>query len=323
VSKSALKRQKLKAAAAKKEPTNILLATNSAVAAAVDNDDGWEVQASRKPRKTKAPAVEQTTMPEEENGPPKVDLQLEIPSKFYGTLIGSKGATLNLIQEGTGCRIDIPKKDEGEIVKITGSTEGIQRAKATIESLIKTGFSPITHPGMSKNEISVEEKLRPRLVGKKAQNLHALQDATNTVINLPQQGKGNKVSIIGTPQDIAQCKALIKQLLTDGYCPATHPGYMKVEMPFPRDRFGILIGPNGGTIKHITNSTGCQLNIPNATDLNQNLTLVGTAEGISQAQKHIKAVLEKEEAAKAAQRASLEEEEEYWKVDESALLDVW
>jgi rRNA processing protein Krr1/Pno1 len=253
---------------------------------------------------------------------PGESLKLSIPSKYYGTLIGSGGSTLNLIQEACGVRIEIPRKNEGEIVTITGSSEGIARCKGTLESLVKTGFSSITHPGQQRNEIAVEERLRPRLVGKGACNLIALQHATNTQINLPQQGKGNKVSIVGAPDDIRRAKELIKQLLTDGYCSATHPGYVKLEMPFPSNMFGTLIGPSGGNIKHIQNSTGVMLNIPRSTDVNQNLTLIGTPESIGAAQKHINAIIEKEQREAAAARDALAEEEEYWKVDESS-LEVW
>lgn len=318
LTKAQKRRKAKKQAAAEADALTGLQAQHTSVST---SEDGWEQVRSR--RKPKVAGAKKENKSSDEPGTPAGEsLQLEIPNRFYGALIGSGGSTLNLIQEACDVRINIPRKGEGEVVTITGSSEGIARCKGTIESLVKTGFSSITHPGQLRNEIAVEENLRPRLVGKGACNLKALQAATNTSINLPQQGKGNKVSIVGAPDDIRQCKELIRQLLTDGYCSATHPGHVKLEMSFPSNMFGTLIGTGGATIKHIQNSTGVMLNIPRSTDINQNLVLVGTSESIGAAQKHISAILEKEQAEADAAKAANEDEEEYWKVDESN-LDVW
>jgi rRNA processing protein Krr1/Pno1 len=229
-------------------------------------------------------------------------------------IIGRGGENLRLIREATGTNIDIPKRSEGEIVTISGSAEGIARAKRTLESLVKTGYSPITHPGMSKNDISVEERYHARLIGPKGSHSRALQDATNTTIKLPS--KGTKVSIVGEPKDIALAKQYIQQLVKDGFCPATHPGWTKVEMNFPAEHIGDLIGPNGSNIRHITNSTRCQLNVPR--DGSNQLTLSGTAESIAVAQKLIARTLADAVAADAA----AEEENEAWNVDPS-MLEEW
>jgi rRNA processing protein Krr1/Pno1 len=291
----------------------------AAPAPAAVAEDGWEIQPSRRKRRNDNHAATNGAANGNDSAvkKPADKLQLAISAKFHRIIIGKAGSTLHLIQEATGTNIDIPKQDEGsEIVTITGETEGIARAKRTIESLIKTGYSPITHPGMSKNDIAVEERFHSRLVGSKGTTMRALQDATGTSIKLPS--KGTKVSIVGESKGIALAKQYIQQLVADGFCAATHPGWTKMEIPFPEDRFGILIGPNGSNIRHICNSTGSQLNIPKSGSANMNLTLSGTLESIAAAKKLIDRTLADSLAADVAQ----EQEDEAWNVDPS-MVDEW
>ena len=71
-------------------------------------------------------------------------------------------------------------------------------------------------------------------------------------------------------------------------------------MDFPRDEFRTLIGPGGHTIKSIQGDTKTKVNIPDASNENQSVVVVGEAGNVARAQSQNHNHLAKRDAAEAA-----------------------
>ena len=293
----------------------------SSSAASKREDDGWEVQKSDKPSSNKpasnkgqsasaaAASSASSSSLTAKSGSKKADgeggstytpeayEEMYIPFKFHAQLIGAKGATLQQLQQGTGAKIDMPKKDSGSTkVQITGPSEGVRAAKGAIDSLISKGYSTITHPGYVHDDLSVPDDKMGHIIGPSGAYIKAIQDKTKTRINLPDKDSGSsRVTIVGKKDDVRSARLAIKELLTDGYSPLTHENFVKREVAFPADKLHVLIGSKGQTIKSIQGNSKARIRIPerSAAQGQQEvlIAVVGTAEQVAQAEKEIKRLL--------------------------------
>ena len=191
----------------------------------------------------------------------------------------------------------MPKKDSGSTkVQITGSSEGVAAAKGAIDSLISKGYSTITHPGFVHDDVSVPEDKVGHIIGPSGAYIKAIQDKTKTRINLPEKDSGSsRVTIVGKKEDVRNARLAIKELLTDGYSPLTHDGFVKREVAFPADKLHVLIGSKGQTIKSIQGNSKARIRIPERSaaqgQQEVQIAVVGTSEQVAQAEKEIKRLL--------------------------------
>ena len=65
---------------------------------------------------------------------PQASYQLKIPREHHRFILGKQGKKLQELELNTATKITIPRTDENsDIVKITGTKEGIEKAKHEIE----------------------------------------------------------------------------------------------------------------------------------------------------------------------------------------------
>ncbi len=285
-------------------------------------DEGWEVQKSDKPSSNKpastkgqpasaasnaaatsaASAKSASKKADKEGGAaagysPESYEEMYIPFKFHAQLIGAKGATLQQLQQGTGAKIDMPKKDSGSTkVQITGPSEAVAAAKGAIDSLMTKGYSTITHVGFVHDDLSVPDDKMGHIIGPSGAYIKAIQDKTKTRINLPDKDSGsNRVTIVGKKEDVRSARLAIKELLVDGYSPLTHEGFVKREVAFPADKLHVLIGAKGQTIKSIQGNSKARIRIPERSaaqgQSEVQIAVVGTNEQVAQAEREIKRLL--------------------------------
>ncbi len=217
---------------------------------------------------------------------------MEIATKYHSTVIGRKGAHLHALEEGTGTKIQMPKRDSGDTsVTITGEELAVQRCQQAIRNLVKRGYSKITHPGTQSGSVIVPANKRAAVIGKKWENINAIQAATNTRVNMPERDSGNNQAIIvGKKEDIAVAREALQNLIDLGFSELTHPNYSRASIKFPVEYIKHLIGPKGQTVKSISGSTNCRID---TRDPSGNVIVVGPADGVAQARKEIQALLEK------------------------------
>ena len=147
--------------------------------------------------------------------PGTVHDDIHVDSKNFGTVIGPKGAYLQAIQTKTKTRINFPDKDSNsERVTIVGKKEDVRTARLAIKELIADGFSPLTHEGLIKKEIDFPNDKLHILVGPKGQTIKSIQGSSGTKINIPDRNTSAGVTIVGTPEGIANAERQINKILT-------------------------------------------------------------------------------------------------------------
>lgn len=73
--------------------------------------------------------------------PGQMTIQMPVPLRLVGLIVGPKGQTIKKVQQDTATYIITPGRDKDPVFEITGCGEGVQRAKELIEDhvLARTG----------------------------------------------------------------------------------------------------------------------------------------------------------------------------------------
>jgi len=285
-------------------PAQEKAAAKAAAAAAAADLEGWETIEATKPTKSQlAKAAVSSPVPsgkakKTESIPSSERLlteELIIPVAKHSLIIGTQGKTLATLQTGSGAQIDMPKRDSASSkITITGTPAQVSAAKNAIQSLADRGFSSITHPGRLSDEISVDPDSIGLILGAKGKFLHEVQEATGTKINLPEKGSttNKKVTIVGEKDGVKAAKAALRALLQDGFSSITHPGWIKTEVDFPSDKFGVLIGPKGNTIKSIQKETSTRINLPAKDSKSSTVSICGLPADVAKVRARFDKMLE-------------------------------
>lgn len=79
--------------------------------------------------------------PPSPSAPGQITIQVRVPYKVVGLVVGPKGATIKRIQQQTHTYIVTPSRDKEPIFEVTGLPENVEKAKVEIEShiAIRTG----------------------------------------------------------------------------------------------------------------------------------------------------------------------------------------
>jgi rRNA processing protein Krr1/Pno1 len=269
----------------------------------------WEVQASTRPTKTARAAEDEV----DEDGEPikkkvvaEATVYEEVDPKFYGRIIGSAGATLNALQDGTGTEINVPRRDANHrMVTIVGSKEGTKLAQQYIKELVSKGYCKLTDPDMTSTVVKVPGKQHMAIVGTGGATIRTLQTATNTRINLPsRESKSEEIEVLGAAQDVAQAVAAIRELVQDGFSSITHEGWIKYPVAVDPVHFRTIIGKGGATIKSIQSTSGCKVNIPQASSVDQKVYICGPLNGVDHAEQLMRKAIAENEAKELAYQQS-------------------
>lgn len=103
-----------------------------------------QIRASRRNSSVSSSSSVTTAGP---NGPPspstpgQVTIQVRVPYRVVGLVVGPKGATIKRIQQQTHTYIVTPSRDKEPVFEVTGLPENVEKAKLEIEShiAIRTG----------------------------------------------------------------------------------------------------------------------------------------------------------------------------------------
>lgn len=64
--------------------------------------------------------------------------------KTYRFVIGKGGSKVNEIRKQSGCKITVPRDQEGDAIEVVGSKEGVEKAKELILAAVREGSTPRT-----------------------------------------------------------------------------------------------------------------------------------------------------------------------------------
>ena len=76
--------------------------------------------------------------PPSPNAPGQVTIQVRVPYRVVGLVVGPKGATIKRIQQQTHTYIVTPSRDKEPVFEVTGLPENVERSRQEIESHIAT-----------------------------------------------------------------------------------------------------------------------------------------------------------------------------------------
>jgi RNA-binding protein MEX3 len=96
--------------------------------------------------------------------PGQVTIQVRVPYRVVGLVVGPKGATIKRIQQQTHTYIVTPSRDKDPVFEVTGLPDNVQMAKREIEAhiAIRTGSLPLDNQspnGLSQDELATQNEL--------------------------------------------------------------------------------------------------------------------------------------------------------------------
>ncbi|KAG0312365.1 hypothetical protein BGZ97_011252 [Linnemannia gamsii] len=212
----------------------------------------------------------------------KETIKYLVPSSARPHLLGSKGRTLHTIQTKTGVLINIPRREKGETtfepvtlneddldaeeemvpIDIEGDAESIKAAKEEIDSIISKACR-ITY-----RLTTVPATYYPFIAGARNVNIQAIQQETNTRINMPfhvssqddEDDEDAKDTAIVIQGDRKSIRKAIERIEAHYKEIESTTRVMTINIPKRQHRF--LVGTKGVHINEIHAATGCTIEIP-------------------------------------------------------------
>ncbi|OWF36372.1 tudor and KH domain-containing protein-like [Mizuhopecten yessoensis] len=142
-------------------------------------------------------------------------IEVMVPSKAVGPLIGRQGANIKKLQNQTGtmiCFRDDSKRDSGEdrVLVIRGSTDQAQEAELLVRKTINE------MPTLLTEEIQVPVKALGRIIGRNGDSIRQISRSSNARVYIDRAREEprditKKVSIIGSREQIDIAKSLIEE----------------------------------------------------------------------------------------------------------------
>lgn len=215
-----------------------------------------------------------------------------VPDKLVGLVIGRGGEQLHRLQADTQCKVQIAPDSNGSPDRkftLVGSKESIERAKRSIDEILKRGSSlgsDPSNPGASvvlqrSNCEIVEVKVPGNkcglIIGKGGETIKRLSEQYGVKLVVVQDSSsassGDKpLRITGEPEKVAAAKTAILEMLnpTDNFHARKDfgdrrqyggPGQSETFIKVPGDKAGIVIGKGGESIKDINRRSGAHVEI--------------------------------------------------------------
>ncbi|WAQ98905.1 MEX3B-like protein [Mya arenaria] len=107
-----------------------------------------QIRASRRNSSVSSLTGNGLSGPPSPNAPGQVTIQVRVPYRVVGLVVGPKGATIKRIQQQTHTYIVTPSRDKEPVFEVTGLPENVEKARQEIESHIalRTGGAVDNQP---------------------------------------------------------------------------------------------------------------------------------------------------------------------------------
>ncbi|KAL7073521.1 hypothetical protein ACQ4LE_007625 [Meloidogyne hapla] len=204
---------------------------------------------------------------------------VDIPESQVGLVIGRGGEQIQLIQQQSGCRVQMAGESGNAGYRqctLQGPRQCIDRAKALIHDVLERsarGALGIQNGNMTTVELSIPGGKCGLIIGKNGETIKGLQEQIGVKMMLIQDSHqvtmGNKpLRISGIPDKVEHAKRIIESLLAGDA--STQPNLSQAlraangpksigEVIVPRSSVGVIIGKGGDTIKRLAAETGAKI----------------------------------------------------------------
>ena len=223
--------------------------------------------------------------------------QFMVPHDLVGKLIGRRGETIRIMQQTTGCRIQVDHLSKGapeREITVTGSTEEkVRSAKATILALGEEETSKM---------IECPASMVGKVIGRGGETIRALQSAADCKISVNQDfppDHAREITISGSTEAVERAIVMVQevinaepgsaQMVIQRICQSQGIGNTEVVLA-PKSIIGRIIGRGGETIKNIQRQSRAALQIDQSGDPCQ-ITISGQPSALEAAKECINAIV--------------------------------
>lgn len=195
--------------------------------------------------------------------------QIPIPKEHHRWILGKKGDRLKELEKQTATKISVPPmNDPSEIITISGTKEGIEKAEHEIR---------VTSDQQSKKaseRINVPKIYHPFIVGPYNEYLTQLINETGARINVPPPSvMKDEIFIAGDKEGVLAAKNKIESIFKN-----MEKNCTTVSVEVPKSQHKYIIGPKGSTIAEILQTTGVSVEMPQGDSATGTITLRGLQE---------------------------------------------
>ncbi|XP_020289119.1 vigilin [Pseudomyrmex gracilis] len=200
--------------------------------------------------------------------------QISIPKDHHRWILGKQGQRLKDLEQKTATKINVPgMQDQSDIITITGTKEGIEKAEHEIRVISDE------QSRKAFERISVPKIYHPFIYGAHNENLNAMMAETGARINIPPASvQQDEITIAGEKEGVLAAKQKIESIYKDMEKRCT-----TVSVEVPKSQHKYVIGPRGSTIAEILQTTGVSVEMPASDSATGTITLRGPQEKLGQA----------------------------------------
>lgn len=214
-----------------------------------------------------------------ENGYTK---EIQVPSKAISRVIGKGGETINRIAVDTGIEIKVKDSEDPEVrtVVLTGSRKGLTDAEKQISAIVKEIEDAITvelevNPKFFKDILGPRGSIKQSIIEKAG---GAEEKEYRRLLQIPEQGSdSNKIVSSGSKKIVDSIVAQIKAIVAEKEAAVTE------KLIVAKDKHRLLIGQGGFVRRSLEEEFNVRVNIPNASEKSETVSVIGKPEDIAKA----------------------------------------
>lgn len=216
-----------------------------------------------------------------------VSEEIQIPPKYYNSLIGAGGKLISSIMEDCGgVSIKFPSAEsKSDKVVIRGPKDDVERAK---QQLLELSQEKEMSSFMA--EVKANPKHHKFLIGKKGASIKKIRDSTGARIVFPTNDDKDKetITIIGKKENVETAKAQLEAIIKD------IDNNTESEMNVDSKHHKHFVARRGEVINRISEDCGgVTISFPRATELDSTkVTLKGSKDCIEAAKQRIREIVD-------------------------------
>ena len=210
--------------------------------------------------------------------------EARVPNGMVGLVIGRGGENIKRLNLDFGVRVQVAKEAEPRKtpdavetrrIAITGTPEGIDRAKKDLSEMIKTrkangGWST----GPCAKTLVVDNSKIGLIIGKGGLTVKGIQERSGANVAIPSEADTDNplkrtLTITGqTDEAVREASVEIENMLrnhdlSNGFDASDSLWGPPTPVPVPEGCVGLIIGKGGETIQRLQQGTGAKIQIPN------------------------------------------------------------
>ncbi|KFM62860.1 Vigilin, partial [Stegodyphus mimosarum] len=196
----------------------------------------------------------------------QASISIPIPKEHHRFILGKSGKKLADLELSTATKITVPRpEDNSDLIKITGTKEGIDRARHEIQ-LISDEQAKLAF-----ERLDIPKVYHPFIFGPFNEVVNQITSETGARINIPPPSvMKNELTVAGEKEAVAQAKEKILQIYEE-----RKRNCQVVSVEVPKNQHKYIIGPRGQTIQEILYETGVSVEMPPPDVQSDTITLRG------------------------------------------------